>query len=661
MKETPPRYTIPEAMNFISEMLKREARPDKRPLVYLPGNAGMIPLVENWIHSNPEKLRGTDIFQVLALGSAEGWKRTVMSDIGIYTPFIGPAVRELVSKGLAKKIGCNLSLLWRLFSEGFQPDVAFAHTSRADSIGRVTLGLNAGIDFSAVEKARFKVAVVNKQMPRWHIGMYTDPKTGKRVQVGCAMKLTDFDMVIEINEPLHEHRMTKRKKEREGDPRVIAGHIIDFLSRDKLPNGDLPHTLQLGIGAIPNALAETLAERDQAVQGIWSELISDGVLDLYKKKLIRKIDGFTLRDHIVLGIVLGSNELYRTMHDNRNFAVVPQKVVNDPTMIRENEWMTSVNTTLKVSLTGEVAAASLDLFPFSGVGGQFDFAYGSLSAVKGLAIIALSSVAELRSGSLESKIVATHSEGAHHTISADLPVIIATEYGIADPRALADRDRVLSVIGIAHPGWRDALLRSARTLPSLQGVGLTPSPRLILLKDGQIAFLRPMTKNDIPAITEFIIKMSAEDRRKRYMATVNIDVLIAPKRLADQYDDKLDFLIHAAFVAEINDEIVGITRAFRTKEEGVYELSFSTRSDLHGRGVGTNLMQILIDWGVASKAKRFQAVTYRTENPRMRAIFDRFGFIAEYDPDDSTVVHYSGTPETLGYILKNSSESDELE
>jgi acyl-CoA hydrolase/RimJ/RimL family protein N-acetyltransferase len=637
---------LESALDLVAERLAGLAADGQRPVCYLPGNAGRIDAVERWIFEQPQRLRGVDVFQVLALGPAAGWRRAVMGGVGIVTPFIGPGVRELVNAGLARNIRCNLSQVPRLFQGRWRPQVAFAHTSPPDGAGRVTLGLNAGIDFAPVKAAVFKVALVNVRMPRWHITTHDDPATGRRIESGCAMNLADFDLVVEIDEPLFEHHMAPVSPVQEEQTRAIACRIVDVL-RGAAPDAAspaLPHTIQLGIGKIPNAVANQLVEQGVSVRGVWSELFSDGVLALYRAGLIRETHGPALREHIVVGFVLGSRALYQTMHENPEFAVLPQETVNDPAVIKHNPAMASINSALAVSLSGEVCAATIAKRYYSDVGGQFDFALGASWSHDGIAIIALPSVVQRGDGVLQSKIVALHAEGAHHTIGADLPVVVVTEQGIADLRHLNDPERVQAMLGVAHPSWRIPLSQQARALPSMQGVGAVPA-QLIALQDGRHAVLRPATRDDIAAIGDYIMRLSQDDRRTRYMGTVTVAHLTSAERLSKLYDDTLDYRQHAAFIAELDGEIIGVAHAFRIGDTGTFEVSFSRRSDLRGQGIGRHLMQMLIDWGATGPmgADRYYATTYRTENPRMRGLFDRFGFTAKADPDDAQVVIYSAS------------------
>lgn len=641
---------LADALETIATRLGRPSPSGQRPILYIPGNAARVEAVERWIFEHPQRLAGADVFQVLALGPSAGWKRAAMNGVGIVTPFIGPGVRELVNAGLARNIRCNLSQVPRLFEQRWRPDVAVAHVSPPDAYGRVTLGLNAGLDHAPVKQARFKVALVNRNVPRWHIASLADPASGQFFETGCAMKLADFDLVAEIDEPLIEHRMAPESPLQEEQTRAIARRIVGLLRAEGGDPGShaLPHTIQLGIGKIPNAVAEELVQQQVSVRGVWSELFSDGVLALYRRGLIREFGGPALRQRVVVGFVLGSRELYQTMHENPDFAILPQETVNDPTLIRHNPAMASVNSALAVSLAGEVCAATIAKRYYSDVGGQFDFALGASWARGGVAIVAMPSVVEGRGGQQHSKVVALHPEGSHHTIGADLPVVVVTDQGVADLRHLNDPERVEAMLGVAHPEWRERLAKEARVLPSMQGVGAIEA-HLIALQDGRHAILRPATSADIGAIGEYIAQLSGDDRRTRYMGTVSVDHLRSHERLNHLYDETLDYRQHAAFIVELDEEVIGVAHAYRMDEAGTFEVSFSRRSDLRGQGIGRHLMQMLIDWGTLSGALRYHASTYRTENPRMRALFDRFGWKAQADPDDASLVTYTAEVAVLAH------------
>ncbi|MCA9362961.1 hypothetical protein KC851_01450 [Candidatus Kaiserbacteria bacterium] len=639
--------SLTEAMGEVSERLRREKSLGDRPVCYLPGNCGRINAVEEWIYNHASEISGTYAFQTLSMGPAEGWERAVAGGVIPVTPFIGGGLRDLVNRGLAKNIRCNLSQVPRLSrGDAWRADVAFAHCSLPDKKGRVTLGLNAGLDYTPVKEARFRVAVVNENVPHWHIGIYTDAETGKSVEVGCAMHLSEFDLVVQIKEELMAHTMVPKESQR-AKATMVAEHILDYLL-EETEDQCLPHTLQLGIGTIPNAVAELIASKGLSVSGIWSEMFSDGVLQLYKNNQIKGLDGTYLRNKAVVGFVVGSLELYKTMANNPHFAVVPQEYVNNPAEIARNPYMCSINSTLSISLTGEVAAATIGKKLHSDVGGQFDFAYGASLSEGGVSFIALSSTAQLRNGAVESKIVAHHEAGAHHTIGADLPVVVVTERGCADLRYLDDTDRVRAMIRVADPGFRRHLIKEIQKMPALQGIEVM-NPRLVTLRNGTRAILRPATPEDITKVDAYIRCLSTDDIGTRYMMTTTVEALTSAARLKERYGDSLDYIDHAAFILEAKEEILGIAHAFAMRndqgwseeKEGWYEVAFSRRSDLEGQGIGSYLMDYLLEWGYKEpEVQHFHATTYRQKNPKMRYRFETSDFVSSVNSEDISEVCY---------------------
>jgi L-amino acid N-acyltransferase YncA len=196
------------------------------------------------------------------------------------------------------------------------------------------------------------------------------------------------------------------------------------------------------------------------------------------------------------------------------------------------------------------------------------------------------------------------------------------------------------MLQVAHPDWREELAKEARELPSMQGVGVIPA-RLVHLRNGAGAILRPATAADIPAIRSYILALSEADRRTRYMGAISTAALVDHQRMERLYHHTLDYEVHAAFLLESGSTIMGVVHAFRTDAPDVYEVSFSRRSDLEGEGIGDHLMDMLIDWAVTAEVRLLHAVTYRHENPRMRHLFDAYGFTAAPDPDDRANVLYS--------------------
>jgi acyl-CoA hydrolase len=216
-------------------------------------------------------------------------------------------------------------------------------------------------------------------------------------------------------------------------------------------------TLQLGIGAIPNAVLARLGDRRDL--GIHSEMFSDGVVDLAERGVITGARKSLHRGKIVASFVLGGERVYRFVDNNPGVELHPADYTNDTAVIRHHEGMVAINSALEVDLTGQVVADSLGTAIYSGVGGQMDFVRGAALAPGGRAIIALPSAT--RDGAF-SRIVPTIRPGAGVVTTRAHVQYVATEWGVAELHGRSLRERAARLIGIAHPAFRDELTRYAR-------------------------------------------------------------------------------------------------------------------------------------------------------------------------------------------------------
>jgi acetyl-CoA hydrolase len=218
-------------------------------------------------------------------------------------------------------------------------------------------------------------------------------------------------------------------------------------------------TLQLGIGAIPNAVLRSLHNKRHL--GIHSELYSDGIIDLVEAGVIDGEAKSIHRGKLVAGFMLGTRRLFDWVHNNAMVELHPTEYVNDPFVIAQHRQMVAINSALQVDLTGQVCADSLGSQLYSGAGGQVDFIRGAARAEGGQPIIALPSSAK---GDTVSRIVPTLDLGSGVVTSRYDVHTIVTEYGVAQlyGQTLAQRARAL--IAIAHPAFRDSLTDAARRL-----------------------------------------------------------------------------------------------------------------------------------------------------------------------------------------------------
>jgi 4-hydroxybutyrate CoA-transferase len=188
-------------------------------------------------------------------------------------------------------------------------------------------------------------------------------------------------------------------------------------------------------------------------------MFTDSVVDLVEAGVITGARKERNRGKIVTAFMMGSDRLYRFVHDNPMIEMRSVDFTNDTHVIRSFSRMTAINSAIEVDLTGQVVADSIGSHVYSGVGGQMDFIRGAALASEGRAIIALPSTA---AGGSMSRIVATLKEGAGVVTTRAHARTIVTEYGVAELFGRSLRERAASLIGIAHPDHRDALTREAR-------------------------------------------------------------------------------------------------------------------------------------------------------------------------------------------------------
>jgi len=213
-------------------------------------------------------------------------------------------------------------------------------------------------------------------------------------------------------------------------------------------------TLQLGIGAIPDAVLLFL--KDKKDLGIHSEMISDGVVELVEAGVITNKMKTLHPGKIIVTFLMGSKRLFDFADNNPMISMHSVDYVNDPVVIMQNYKMVCINSCIQVDLMGQVVAESIGLKQFSGVGGQVDFTRGAAMAKGGKSIIAMPSTA---SKGTKSRIVPLLDEGAAVTTSRNDVHYVVTEYGVAELKGKTLSERGRALIGIAHPDFRVELIK----------------------------------------------------------------------------------------------------------------------------------------------------------------------------------------------------------
>jgi len=407
--------------------------------LFLTGNCSVPQTVLSALVDYAPELENVEICQALTVGPADYVKPGMEEHLRVNTMFISGNIRKAVQEGRADFTPVLLSEYPLLFKNKVLPlDVALIHVSPPDEHGFCSLGVEVGLTKSPAESAKIIIAEVNQQMPR---------------TLGDSfIHVSRLNYIVPVDYPLPE--MTMGGEGASEITEKMAGSIADLI-----PDGA---TMQMGIGAIPDAVLKYLFEKKDL--GIHTELFSDGVIDLFEAGVLTNARKTLHPGKILAGFIIGTRRLYEWVDDNPLIELHPTEYVNDPFVIAQNERQVALNSAIEVDLTGQVCADSIGPKLYSGVGGQLDFIYGASRSKGGVPIIALPSTTTLRDGTRISRIVPMLNQGAGVVTTRNHVHYVVTEYGVANLYGLTIRQRAKSLIKIAHPDFREDLTRLAKDL-----------------------------------------------------------------------------------------------------------------------------------------------------------------------------------------------------
>lgn len=346
--------------------------------------------------------------------------------------FIGPNARAAVNEGRAEYIPAFLSDVPGFFRRGILPlDAVLVNVSPPDQHGFCSLGTSVLAMPAAIKAATTVIAQLNAAVPRT-LG-------------DTFIHVDEIDLAVEVNVPVYAHQLPAV-----GEVESRIGRLVAEL----VPDGA---TIQMGIGAIPSAVAASLHDKHDL--GVHTEMMTDVVLDLVEAGVVTGARKEINAGRVVATFMLGSERLYRWVDDNPMVEMRRVEYTNDTSVIRRFKRMVAINSAIEIDLTGQVCADSIGTRMYSGVGGQMDFIRGAALSDEGRAIIALPSTA---AGGTVSRIVPYLQQGAGVVTTRAHVETIVTEWGVAEMHGRSIPERSRALIAIADPRFRDELEFEAR-------------------------------------------------------------------------------------------------------------------------------------------------------------------------------------------------------
>jgi acyl-CoA hydrolase/RimJ/RimL family protein N-acetyltransferase len=553
------------------------------------------------------------IVHLLTMGAAPYADEKFREKFKMNSFFIADNVRGALQKGIGDYTPIFLSEIPAEFEAGRIPiDVALVSVTPPDANGLCSLGVSVDIVKAAAANAKYVIAQVNSNMPRTFGDSF--------------LHINAIDVLVPCDEEIIEIPMPELDETLRNIGQNIARLVEDG------------STIECGIGRIPHALVEFLAEKKDL--GVHTEMFSDWIIDLIECGAITCAKKTLNRGKVVASFCMGSRKLYDYVDNNPFFEFYPTEYVNDVNIISQHEKMAAINVGLEIDLTGQVCSDSLGYQFYSGIGGQVDFIRGAARSRGGKAIIAMPSTA--RDGEV-SRIVPHLTEGAGVVTTRGDVHYVVTEYGVAYLHGKSIRERVLDLINIAHPKFRKELIQAAKAKNYIyqDQIELAADqlnyPKELehysTLRDGTEIFFRPVKPTDELALSEMLYSLSEESVKTRYM-TRTVAFAHSHIQQLTNIDYKNDLAIVGVVPSVSGEDIVAIAQYFLDPHTQAAEVAFVVQDEWQQKGMGTFLLDYLTQIAKKRGVKRFFAKVLPSNRP-MLAVFHNSGYKVntEFDGD----------------------------
>lgn len=502
--------------------------------------------------------------------------RTRDASLNIRTIYLGATRSESIAQHRRFITPMNMSEVPALFTTRKLPlNVALIQVSPPDDFGWMSLGISVDVTLDAARSADFVIAQVNPRMPR--------------VMGQSFIHVNYVNLFVEHEEDMLSVPYTTVSSEVD---MLIGKHIARLIEDGS--------TLQIGLDAASQATLQALSDKEDL--GVHSQFLTDDIMHLYARgNITNRLKGFN-EGKMVSSMAVGSPDLYEFLNDNPAVDFHPSDYVNDPFVISRNNRMVSLNVAHTIDLTGQMSAEASANTRFAGISGIPDFVRGAKRSSGGKSILMIRSTSTDENGNVKSNIVPSLGDVVVVVPRGDVHYVVS-EYGVINLFGKSLQERVIALISIAHPDFREELFEAAKQRGLIgaerslgEAVKAVYPVRLEqeIDVDGKRVFIRPSKPVDERRIQEHYYSLPSPDVLSRFFCQKS-HFTRADVEMRSQ-TDYVNALSLVAVTGEFGfGRIVGVAESIRLHNSNLAEVAFSVSEDFQGKGLGKLFLRKLAE------------------------------------------------------------------
>ncbi|MFV0436797.1 MAG: GNAT family N-acetyltransferase [Desulfopila sp.] len=502
--------------------------------------------------------------------------RTHDASLNIRSIYLGSTKSEVLARQKRFITPMNMSDVPSLFTTRKLPiNVALIQVSPPDDFGWMSLGISVDVTLAAARAAEFVIAQINPKMPR--------------VMGQSFIHVNYVDLFVEHEEDILAIPYRNAPSEVE---QLIGRHIARVIEDGS--------TLQIGLDAASQATLQALSNKNGL--GVHSQFLTDDIMHLYARgNITNQCKGYN-DGKMVASMAVGSRDLYEFLNDNPAIDFHPSDYVNDPFVISRHNRMVSLNVAHTMDLTGQTAAEASPTSRFAGISGIGDFVRGARRSPGGKSILMIRSTSTTANGEMRSNIVPFLNDEVVLVPRGDVHYVVS-EYGIVNLFGKSLQERVIALISISHPDFREELFQAAkdlgligpeRTLGEAAKAVYPVKLEETLEIDDQKITIRPSKPVDERRIQEHYYNLAKEDVLSRFFCQKSHFT-----RADIEVRSQTDYVNALSLIAVSGEfgfgKVVGVAEMIRLRGANIAEVAFSVSDEFQGKGLGKLLLRKLAD------------------------------------------------------------------